>query len=222
MKKVLSRFRQLLLSEDTFYRDLVTRLVTFYQLQSLSKEYLSAISIGVPAEIENGGPEHGLSPNLGYEERKEKLGLVYKALICLGDLERYKEQYDEKARRDVREGKVVPAKFQERYGKSWTYYEVARALVPDDGSAFNQLAVISTYLGDDFLCVYYYIRALAVKNAFKNIQEILEKFLRKSFEKWAGKQQRRRRDEEEEEGEEGEDMKAEFVTLIAILYRRQG
>jgi len=50
----------------------------------------------------------------------------------------------------------------------------------------------------------------------------LDKFLRKTFEKWAGKQQRRRRDEEGEGEEEGEDIKGELVTLIAIMYRRQG
>mgnify|MGYP002718884119 CR=1 FL=1 len=225
LKKVLTRFRQLLGSEDTFYRSLISRLVGFYQLQPLTREYLSAVTIGVPDEVPNGGPEEGLAPRMSFDERKEKLGLVYKALICLGDLERYKEQYDDKTRREVRDGKGGPqTKIQDRFGKAWTYYEVARSLVPDDGSAFNQLAVISTYLGDEFLCVYYYFRALSVKNAFKNIQEILDKFLRKVFERWIGKMQRRRRDDGQSgrEEEERPEVEEDVLLLVAILYRRSG
>ena len=232
LKKVLTRFRQVLSSEDTFYRDLISRLVGFYQLQPLAREYLSAVSIGCPNVIENGngGVEHGLAPPMSADERREKLGLVYKALICLGDLERYKEQYDERARREAREGRPA-AQLQEKYGKAWTYYEVARALVPDDGSAFNQLAVISTYVGDDFCCVYYYFRAMAVRIAFKNIGQILDKFLGKLYERWAARIVRRRQGLPGQEGEEQDseemldatgEMKRDLLVLAAILYRRQG
>lgn len=215
LKKVLTRFRQVLISEDLFYRSLITRLVGFYQLQSLTEGYLSAVSIGVPEQVMNGGPEHGLAPAMGYEEKKDKVGLVYKALVCLGDLERYRVSYDDNTRRQEREGRSELGKAaQEKFSKAWTYYEVARSLVPDDGSAFNQLAVVSTYGQDEFLCVYYYFRALAVKSSFKNINEILEKFLRKIYERWAGRTQR---GEEVEEG-----VRAELLVLVAILYRRSG
>ena len=221
---MLTRFRLVLASEDTFYRSLVSRLVGFYQLQSLTREYLSAVTIGVPEEVPNGGPEEGLSPRMSSEERKEKLGLVYKALICLGDLERYREQYDDKNRREAREGKLGQStKNSERFNKAWTYYEVARSMIPDDGSAFNQLAVISTYLNDDFLCVYYYIRAMAVKSSFKNIHEILDKFLRKVFERWLGKMQRRREDDQSGEEEvEKAPVEKDVLLLVAILFRRNG
>lgn len=234
LKKVLTRFRQVLSSEDTFYRDLISRLVGFYQLQPLAREYLAAVSIGCPSVIENGngGVEHGLAPPMSADERREKLGLVYKALICLGDLERYKEQYDERTRREAREGRPAqPMQLQEKYGKAWTYYEVARALMPDDGSAFNQLAVISTYVGDEFCCVYYYFRAMAVRMAFKNIGQILDKFLGKLYERWAARVVRRRQglpgqDGEEQEPEESLDvtgeMKRDLLVLAAILFRRQG
>ena len=68
-----------------------------------------------------------MSPMLGVEEKREKLSLVYKGLICLGDLERYKEQYSERARsNDIRRG-------EERFSRAKMYYEVARGLQPDDG-----------------------------------------------------------------------------------------
>jgi hypothetical protein len=78
--------------------------------------------------------EDGLASSLdegGIGGGKEKIGLVYKALICLGDVERYREQYDERVRREVREGRME-MKF-ERFDKAWGYYEAARGLNPDDG-----------------------------------------------------------------------------------------
>jgi hypothetical protein len=157
---------------------------------------------------------------MSFEEKKDKLGLVYKALVCLGDLERYRVQYDDNTRRHAREGRTDIKSNGEKYGKSWTYYEVARSLNPDDGSAFNQLAVISTYSQDDFLCMYYYLRALAVKTAFKNIAEILDKYVRKIHERWMGKMQRLRDGAEAEQGDF--DTKSTLLILVAILYRRSG
>lgn len=187
----------------------------FYQLQPLTEGYLSAVSIAVPEQVINGGSEHGLAPMMSYEEKKDKVGLVYKALICLGDLERYRVQYDDNTRRQVREGRPDTGKSaSDKFGKAWTYYEVARALVPDDGSAFNQLAVVSTYAQDEFLCVYYYFRALAVKSSFKNINEILDKFLRKTYERWAGGIQ------QGEKVDEG--IRSDLLVLVAILYRSHG
>ena len=133
LKKVLTRFRQCLSSEDTFYRALITRLVNFYQLQRLARDQLRLVTIPISDEVEGGGPDHGLAPDMGPEGKREKLGLIYKALICLGDLERYKEQYEDRVNREAREGKLSLSKLQERYNKAWSYYEVARALVPDDG-----------------------------------------------------------------------------------------
>ena len=141
LKKVLTRFRQCLQSEESFYRSLISRLVNFYQLQSLARDQLKIVTIPLADEVENGGTDHGLAPDLGPEQKREKLALVYKALICLGDLERYKEQYEDRARKEAREGRVSLAKLQERYNKAWTYYEVARALVPEDGE--STLALMS-------------------------------------------------------------------------------
>lgn len=93
------------------------------------------------------------------------------------------------------------------------------------GSAFNQLAVISTYLGDDLLCVYYYFRAMAVRQAFKNVDEILEKFLRKVYERWHLARG------EQIHGESGEDtmgdgmqdeFRKEYLVIVSILYRGTG
>jgi hypothetical protein len=78
---------------------------------------------------DGGAGEDGLAPG---EVGKEKVGLVFKALVCLGDIERYRVQYDEKVRRELREGKDAMGG-REVFVKAWGYYEAARGLNPDDG-----------------------------------------------------------------------------------------
>jgi len=78
--------------------------------------------------------------------------------------------------------------------------------------------VISTYVTDDLLCVYYYFRALAVKHAFKNGEEILGKFLGKSYERWKA-------DEGKNERETGDDIvlfKRQLLVAVSVLYTRAG
>lgn len=106
LRKALTRFRQALSSEDTFYRTLLTRLIAYYQLQPLVRE--------IPVATTSAGPEHA---TLTSEQKETKIGLIYKVLICQGDLERYKEQYGEKR----------------EYKKAKSFYELARRLQPDQG-----------------------------------------------------------------------------------------
>lgn len=134
LRKRLTRFRQALLSEEEFYRHLISRIVRFYSLQPLTKASLAEVGIGSGIhnddEQREGDEEEGLAP-IGEAERKEKVKLVYKGLICLGDLERYKEQYSEKFRREGKESRA--GRKEEMYGRAKVYYDVARSLIHDDG-----------------------------------------------------------------------------------------
>ncbi|BEJ12115.1 hypothetical protein CspHIS471_0205750 [Cutaneotrichosporon sp. HIS471] len=177
LRRTLARFRQALGAEDAFYRGLIGRIVAFYHLHDRAAEYLAMAGVPVP-EPEEGD---GLAPPLSREEGEKKVGLVYKGLICLGDLERYKEQYSEKARRDAREG--LPPR-DAKFERAVMYYEVGRALQPDNGMAFNQLAVIDGYLGDNFHCTYHYFRALAVRQPFPGGEANLERVLKRAFDRW--------------------------------------
>lgn len=82
------------------------------------------------------------------------------------------------------------------------------------GSALNQLAVISTYLNDDFATIYYYIRALAIRVPFKGIGEILEKFLKKAFDRYTDDQI------PADEAQAVRGWKLELGALISVLYRQ--
>lgn len=73
--------------------------------------------------------------------------------------------------------------------------------------------MISTYLNDDYSMIYNYFRALAIKVPFKNIAEILDRCLKKAFEK-------RSAAESDEVGLE--EWKKEVGVLVAVLYRQNG
>lgn len=188
LRRTLARFRQALGAEDAFYRGLIGRIVAFYRLQDRAADHLAMAGVPVP-EPEEG---EGLAQPVSREEAEKKVGLVYKGLICLGDLERYKEQYSEKARRDARDG--LPSR-DVKFERAVMYYEVGRGLQPDNGElaqvaeltagmAFNQLAVIDGYLGDNFHCTYHYFRALAVRQPFPGGEANLERVLKRAFDRW--------------------------------------
>lgn len=94
---------------------------------------------GVGLSVSGTGEEDDEGRKWSNEEKKEKVGLVYKALICLGDVERYKEQYSDGYRREKAGGSVSKGKGEEgeRFSRARAYYDVARSLVPDDGKSFS-------------------------------------------------------------------------------------
>jgi len=146
LRKVLTRFRQALASEEGFYRGLVSRIVAFYQLQSVAREYLGSVGVGIAV----GDGVEGGAPAMGAEEKREKVGLVYKGLICVGDLERYREQYSDRGRRERKGGREREGRGEERFGTAKMYYEVARGLQPDDGESstgFLRLSLMGSRIG---------------------------------------------------------------------------
>ncbi|KAF8096558.1 hypothetical protein N665_0306s0015 [Sinapis alba] len=79
--------------------------------------------------------------------------LCHRFYICLGDLERYKEQY-------------LKTHEHPNWSTAATYYLEAANSWPDSGNPHNQLAVLATYVGDEFLALYHCVRSLAVKEPF--------------------------------------------------------
>lgn len=170
LRKVLTRFRQFLGSEVSYYRRVIGVIVhkAGHELQNEVGPFLSLVGVKVDdaAELEDTlptGVSSSLDPReaarraaenrslwqgLSRAELREKAGLVHKALVCLGDLERYREQYGaerdrkqvqlkpegRKAKRRVEMGKsadMPPS--EQRFVRAKEYYEVARALAPDNG-----------------------------------------------------------------------------------------
>ncbi|KAG7593170.1 Tetratricopeptide-like helical domain superfamily [Arabidopsis thaliana x Arabidopsis arenosa] len=93
---------------------------------------------------------HRLSEECG--EQKSRF-LCHRFYICLGDLQRYQEQY-------------LKTHEHPNWSTAATYYLEAAKSWPDSGNPHNQLAVLATYVGDEFLALYHCVRSLAVKEPF--------------------------------------------------------
>ncbi|KAL6206603.1 hypothetical protein ACLB2K_023851 [Fragaria x ananassa] len=87
--------------------------------------------------------------------------LCHRFLVCLGDLARYKEQYEK------------PEVQSRNWSVAATHYLEATRIWPDSGNPQNQLAVLAMYIGDEFLALYHCIRSLAVKNPFPEAKDNL-------------------------------------------------
>ncbi|CAH2034143.1 unnamed protein product, partial [Thlaspi arvense] len=96
------------------------------------------------------GYYHGLFEESGQQNSRF---LCHRFYICLGDLERYKEQY-------------LKTHEHPNWSTAATYYLEAAKSWPDSGNPHNQLAVLATYVGDEFLALYHCVRSLAVKEPF--------------------------------------------------------
>ncbi|KAF1882270.1 hypothetical protein Lal_00038916 [Lupinus albus] len=93
--------------------------------------------------------------------------LCHRCLVCMGDLARYKQQCEN------------PDVQNHSWSIAATHYLEATRIWPDSGNPQNQLAVLATYIGDEFLALYHCVRSLAVKepfpDAWKNLILLFEK-----------------------------------------------
>ncbi|XP_041026591.1 protein SMG7L-like isoform X2 [Juglans microcarpa x Juglans regia] len=80
--------------------------------------------------------------------------LCHRFLVCLGDLARYREQYEK------------PDVQNHNWSVAASHYLEATMVWPDSGNPQNQLAVLAVYVGDEFLALYHCVRSLAVKEPF--------------------------------------------------------
>ncbi|KAI0037046.1 hypothetical protein K488DRAFT_39863 [Vararia minispora EC-137] len=215
-RKLLQRFKQFLANEEKFWTQLVVRLHHQFALAEADSA-LAALSIptsddpdGKPDTAEDSRrpfrfpaepdePQHPATPS----QHASCLATLSKALICLGDLARYREQYsepgnrrqDESSRRGGRRsgGRHIQGSAEVKtktYDKARACYERARNLVPDEGNASHQLAILASYQKDTFECLVHYYRAFCVRGSYEpaseNMGNVLSKFLRS----WRGKRSR--------------------------------
>ncbi len=133
LRKLLARFQGFLNGEIGWYKSAIGEWVRVFGLEGVEGVigWLGVVGISVVDDRDPSIPRNTIRHKLGVEEQEKKLGLIHKALICLGDLERYKDQYG--AERERR--KRVGGDDKERYGGAKKFYEVARGLLPDNGES---------------------------------------------------------------------------------------
>ncbi|XP_010108172.2 protein SMG7L [Morus notabilis] len=130
---------KLFLSEAAeFYQNLIVKIRKCYGLPEESSFYKKS----------------GISNSFEPKKIKKCQFLCHRFLVCLGDLARYKEQNEK------------PDVHNHKWSMAASHYMEATAIWPDSGNPQNQLAVLATYIGDEFLALYHCIRSLAVKEPF--------------------------------------------------------
>ncbi|KAK7039786.1 hypothetical protein R3P38DRAFT_3468803 [Favolaschia claudopus] len=200
-RKLLQRFRQFLADEDRFWRALVLRVQRAYEIGPFAPH------VNLPPELVVGSgaaaeeEEHGHSAT---EDRMNHFGfpsaaavssaaetsvdggtacsVLSKALVCLGDIARYREQYK------MPPGKNPNAKKQQQvyieprpnYSRAKALYTAAHALAPEEGNAAHQLAILAGYESDPLASLFWYLRALCVAAPFDTAGENLAGMLAKA------------------------------------------
>lgn len=209
-RKLLMRFRQFLAEEEKFWIQLLLRMRRSFDLHEadyalatlgfMSDATTAPDGQPIPNSVfpdellSSSGPTHE-------EERRYYLSLMSKALICLGDLARYRELYNESGGRPragheagtpARRGKVrkrgapglEAASMARNYDKAQQRYEQARLLLPDEGNASHQLAIVASYVPDALVALTHYYRALCVKQPFEPASENMAIHLTKTLQLW--------------------------------------
>lgn len=251
-RKLVQRFRQFLAEEEKFWNQLVVRLRRSFGLDE-AMPALVALGIVNEPEEPHGAEASGASTHHGRnnfqfpsedtsttfvasssQEREAWLAMVAKALISLGDINRYRELYNEgggrpkagheegpgRRGRNRRGGAVDAMPRPRNYDKAQHCYEHARLLVPSDGNPSHQLAILATYKKDSFMSITHYYRALCVRTPYDTALENLNSVLSKALEQWRNGRNGPRRHKPKTDGlppaAQTELFKEEIVTLHAL------
>jgi protein SMG7 len=224
-RKLLGRFRQFLAEEEKFWTQLIVRMRRTFLLKEVDP---ALVSLGIIPEAD-AKPEDTAQARAPAEfpedenvqapvttvQRESRYAILAKALICLGDIARYREQYNEgggrpraghedgppaippkrngRNRRSGSASDAAPIAKERNYERAQRCYEQARLLLPTDGNASHQLAILATYKHDRFTALVQYYRALCVKQPFDPAQENMGTILAKALEAWKAKRRTQER-----------------------------
>ncbi|PSS24630.1 Protein SMG7L like [Actinidia chinensis var. chinensis] len=132
------RFKSFLSEASEFYQDLITKLRRRHGLPD------------DPFACDKGDSSCTVEPMKLHKCQYS----CHRFLVCLGDLARYRELCK---KLDLE---------RHNWSAAATYYFKATLVWPDSGNPQNQLALLATYVGEDFIALYHCIRSLAIKEPF--------------------------------------------------------
>ncbi|KAL5478360.1 hypothetical protein ACEPAI_2544 [Sanghuangporus weigelae] len=205
-RKTLARFRQFLAEEERFYVHLLVRYQSQFDLTE-TKPALTRAEVLSPDQEDGSStdsgrglfPEHADSSPMRDDERQARLATFTKLLVCLGDISRYREQYNDgggrpragheegpprKSGRGGRRDGFEAVARPRNYTRAKNIYEQARLLLPDDGNASHQLAILSSYQKDSFGSLLHYYRALCVRQPYDTASDNLNTVLKKALDQY--------------------------------------
>jgi protein SMG7 len=247
-RKLMQRFRQFLADEEKFWNHL---LVRFRRSFCLDEAQSALVTLGILSSTNDSAgripdvsdpPKDALSPVTAGRnhfqfppedsttsvapqtstDRDGRLTILSKALVCLGDIARYRELYNESGgrpragyeenmlagRKNPRNKRGDPPGIHttpraRNYDKAQQCYEQARLLVPYEGNPSHQLAILASYQKDTFGSLYHYYRALCVRQPYDTASENLGTVLAKALEQWKARTRREREKPIDKDGERG-------------------
>ncbi|BGP32178.1 hypothetical protein JCM10296v2_003958 [Rhodotorula toruloides] len=223
-RKLVHSFRQFLAKETDFWKTLCGRFAA--RLGDEEREELRR-AVGIVASfVDENADVKAEDAEAQKAKRTAVLPLAHKALICLGDLERYNELYNESSapsaaaasgRGGKRGGKAGTGSGERKiktYAKAAECYNQARLLLPDNGNPSNQLAVLSQYAADPLASIYHYYRAICVRSMpFSTARANLQITFKKAVARWA--------ENGPGEGDEAEWFKTLFVSLQGVFFTKE-
>lgn len=213
----MQRFRQFLAEEERFWAKLIDRL---HRSFSLDEAHSAIALLGIvaddagldtgeqPLQRDANGRNHfqfpleESSPPESLTDRAGRMAILSKAMVCLGDIARYRELYNESggrpkagheenspARKNGRNKRggaagMDPIPRARNYDKAQQCYEQARLLVPHEGNPSHQLAILASYQRDLFGSLVHYYRALCVLQPYDTASENLGVVLNKALDQW--------------------------------------
>jgi hypothetical protein len=234
-RKLVQRFRQFLAEEEKFWTQLIVRLRRSFALNEVTT---ALVVLGILSEAEDVSNQPGATEtvdgvsnvsNTGARnhfqfppedtatsvvpttaaDKESRLAILTKAIICLGDIARYRELYNESGGRPkAGQEDVVPVKRTRTrrggqsvadlvprprdYHKAQQCYEQARLLMPHDGNPSHQLAILAFYQKDSFMSLVHYYRALCVRQPYDTASENLGSVLTRALDQWYQRTRRER------------------------------
>ena len=225
-RKLMQRFRQFLAEEEKFWIQLIARLRRSFHLDE-AQQILVALGIVANDDPSPETSEQNVNAASGRNdfqfpleestppfptsspERAGQLTTLSKAIVCLGDIARYRELYNESGRRPKAgyEDGTGPARKSGRnkrgdqggmgdiprarnYDRAQQCYEQARLLVPSEGNPSHQLAILSSYQKDLFGSLVHYYRALCVLQPYDTASENLGTVLNRALDQWKSRLKR--------------------------------
>lgn len=240
-RKLLQRFRQFLADEEKFWIQLIVRICRIFQLDDAHPVLAELGILSDEQPVENGPPKRNhfqfpsdidiaaVAPSLtpsNREQREGRMAILSKALVCLGDIERYKEQYNEAGGRPRaghedgppamgcgnqkgrgKKGGAAPPNGvaqpvmprMRNYDKAQRCYQQARLLLPQDGNPAHQMAILASYQKDVFNSLVQYYRALCVRSPYDTAAENLGTVLSKTLDQWKARGAKRDKEREKEQ-----------------------
>ncbi|KAI9597493.1 hypothetical protein BDF19DRAFT_435261 [Syncephalis fuscata] len=160
-RRARQQLRSFLYGASSYFNTLLRRLVERYDCHLAAKNILGdsiqlmAVTAPVAAltTASRSNAQHFVPESI----RKRAYQTVYRCYIYLGDIARYSELHSDRK--------------QKRWATSVDLYKKAQRSFPEDGNAHNQMAVLSTYINDEFSGVYHYYCSMSSSQPFPTAQE---------------------------------------------------